>query len=206
MIRIAVGYSTADNDNALAHQRAPSPGYPQAVQQPAFPASSSQSTLERSPSLRQASGGQFGPPRPIAENNLLPEEHQQRILENRNSQFLNSQTVGFGAAPPPEKEKRGLRDKFFGHSSKQSQDQASSKNQAGIARSLSVSKKRESVPPELYYQKPGQGQFEGRSPYRRSANSSQNLLNTHTEEDEDSQHNIYNDPRFQSGQIGRAQV
>ena len=63
-----------------------------------------------------------------------------------------------------------------------------------------MSKKRESQVPEHFYTKPGQvqGQGDGRSPYRRSANSSQILLNTHAEEDEDShsQHNVYDNRRY----------
>ena len=105
---------------------------------------------------------------------------------------------------PQEKEKRGFRDKLgFGHSSKASHDAsaaAAASKHAGLGRSLSVSKKRESQVPEHFYTKqgPSQGPIDGRSPYRRSANSSQILLNTHAEEDEDShaQHNVYAQQRY----------
>jgi hypothetical protein len=127
------------------------------------------------------------------------------VLDNRNSAYFNPANIPpVGQQPVQEKEqKRGFRDKLgFGHGSRASQDTSSSSKQGPLGRSLSVSKSRKPENPEKYYaqQSQGQGQGQGlidnRSPYRRSANSSQNLLNTHTEEDEDSQHNSYPGQQF----------
>ncbi|KIW04789.1 hypothetical protein, variant [Verruconis gallopava] len=186
-------------------QRASSPAYPQQGAQ-AFAASTSQNTLERSPSLRQSSSAFASQrPPPAFDGGASPQTiAEQRIIENRGSVYFNQ------AGPPPqghqqlqpvvqEKEhKRGIRDKLgFGHSSKPSQDVPKQSNNSGgagaLGRSLSVSKKRESLP-EKYYNQP-----DPRSPYRRSANSSQNLLNTHTEEDEETQRNVFGQQQHYSG-------